>query len=228
MDAWRMIGAGALAALSGMAGWGLHDGAAPEASGPQGGMPAARPQRAAADASPLIAVSDDGRVTLRVEQQPLEWVLEQLAQQTGRPRAAAPLMAAGGPAPAAKECSEPAAPDALAAPPAAQLLQALRAGSEQQRFDGLMLAREAGVPLDDGTLRALFEGDTSEQVRMRAFETFVESRAGSPEETRRALESALSAADPAIQGQARALLQQMHDYERAEAAAGPPEPGAEP
>ena len=31
---------------------------------------------ASTDATPLIAVSGDGNVTLRVEQQPLEWVLE--------------------------------------------------------------------------------------------------------------------------------------------------------
>ena len=31
---------------------------------------------------PLIAVSSDGNVTLRVEQQPLEWVLEEIAKQS--------------------------------------------------------------------------------------------------------------------------------------------------
>jgi hypothetical protein len=33
--------------------------------------------------APFIAVSSDDNVTLRVEQQPLEWVLEQIAIQSG-------------------------------------------------------------------------------------------------------------------------------------------------
>lgn len=219
MDAWRVIGAFGLAAVSGTAGWLLHGGVAPEPAAPSGAAPAAARQRAGttvADGGSLIAVSDDGRVTLRVEQQPLEWVLEQLAQQTGRPQGLTAAVSRTASAPGAAQCAEPPAPELLTAPQTAQLIQAIRLGSEQQRLDGLMQAREAGVPLDDSTLRALFEADASEQVRLRAFETFLENRSGNTEETRRALESALYVPSAAIQSEARALLQQLQDYERAD------------
>lgn len=223
MEVRRVIAALGLATVSGAGGWLLHGGVATPVDAPRGptasGSTAARAAAPAAEA--LISVSDDGRVTLRVEQQPLEWVMEQLAQQTGRQLGASPaaLRSASAPAAAAPECAA-AAPDVLAPAQGAQLLQAIRQGSEQQRLEGLLQAREAGLPLDDATLRTLFETDASEQVRLRAFETYLEARSGSADDTRRALESALYVPSPAIQAEARALLQQLQDYERADAASG--------
>jgi hypothetical protein len=75
-----------LAALVGSAavGWSAHEAATPAVvpavvvAAPAPAKPNPVPE------PPLIAVASDGNVTLRVEQQPLEWVLEQIALQSGR------------------------------------------------------------------------------------------------------------------------------------------------
>src|SRR5688572_29027578 len=51
-------------------------------------QPPALPQPAVVrprTSAPLIAVARDGNVTLRVEQQPLQWVLDEIAAQAGWP-----------------------------------------------------------------------------------------------------------------------------------------------
>ena len=82
MDWFRAIGVLGLAGVSGSAGWLLNANTLPQAEVAQPRPAAAAPGATApqgADDKPLIMVASDGQVTLRVEQQPLEWVLEQLA-----------------------------------------------------------------------------------------------------------------------------------------------------
>jgi hypothetical protein len=225
MDWLRVFGTLGVVAASGSAGWWLHPAAPPAAEAARPGPAAPAPLRAwpgvqAADDKPLIVVASDGQVTLRVEQQPLEWVLEQIAEQSGLRHTVAALRAPAGAASGAltSACAVAPAPDLLPQPQVTQLLQAIRNGSEQERIDGLLQAREAAVPLADDTLRTLFETDASEQVRLRAFEAYLESRSGSVEETRSALQAAQYVPSAAIQAEARAQLQQLHDIERIDAA----------
>jgi hypothetical protein len=94
------------------------------ASRPLGAVVLARPRPAAvaldADQT-LIAVASDGRVTLRVEQQPLQWVLEQIAEQAQWPELAAAVGIDIGSSPGAHEptrAAASAAPTVPAAPTA--------------------------------------------------------------------------------------------------------------
>jgi hypothetical protein len=226
MNGLRVIAALGVVAVSGGSGWMLHAATTPPAADVVRPGPAPRvPLHASAgmqatDDKPVIIVASDGQVTLRVEQQPLEWVLEQIAQQSGLRHRVAALRAPAGAASAAQaaECPEAAAPELLPQQQVRQLLQAIRNGSEQERIDGLLQAREAAVPLPDDTLKTLFETDASEQVRLRAFEAYLESRSGNLDETRSALQAAQYVPNAAIQAEAKAQLQQLQDIERIDAA----------
>ena len=217
MDAWRISMVLSLALASGMAGWYVRGAdsptlaAMPPRAGPAPARQAAPP--ASTEAPPLIALAGDGNITLRVEQRPLEWVLEQIALQAGgspedllrRPAKASP--ATGVPANAA--CSTP----APTAPPD-DLLRAIERGDEASRHDGLLQARGLGLAVPDDTLKTLFETDASDRVRLLAFESWLEPRAGSADAMRNALESALYLPSAAIQQEAKRLLTQLHDVER--------------
>ena len=223
MDWLRVFGTLGVVAASGSAGWWLHPSAPPVTETARPGPAAPAPLRAspgvqAADDKPLIVVASDGQVTLRVEQQPLEWVLEQIAEQSELRHTVAALRAPAGAASGVETHACAAAPDLLPQPQVTQLLQAIRNGSELERIDGLLQAREAAVPLADDTLRTLFETDASEQVRLRAFEAYLEGRSGNVEELRSALQAAQYVPSAAIQAEAKAQLQQLHDIERIDAA----------
>lgn len=215
------------AVLSCATGWLMHSAAREPAvpARPSASLaaPAAAPAAAAStalDAGPLIVVASDGNVTLRVEQQPLEWVLEQIAAQsgwedvkqrarattTGAPIAAAPKRVVCGDAPI--ETPEQAQP----------LLRAIARGSEAERYDALLQARSMGVAVPDETLKSLFETDTSDRVRLLAFDNYVEPLTGSGEALRGVLQAALYVSDGAIQREAQRRLDELLESERTEAA----------
>jgi hypothetical protein len=188
--------------------------------------PAPTPDRAtrvsaqpSTDHEPLIAVASDGNVTLRVEQQPLEWVLEQIAAQSARAdvksRARPPAAADAG-----RPCSEAVACTQAAAPPvdAARLLQAIERGSEAERFEGLLRARSSGVTVPEQTLKSLYETDASEQVRVAAFEGYLELRID-PRDLRQTLETALYLPSAAILREAARRLEELREIERTDALA---------
>ena len=215
----------AAALLSGAAGWLMHapDPVPDRASGPLTPPRSSQPSAAATriDSGPLIAVFSDGNVTLRVEQQPLEWVLEQIAEQSGwadvKQRAGArtacgPALAA---APAPAVCAEA---SSLTPTQAKHLLGAIARGDEADRFDGLIQARTQGVPVPDDMLKSLFETDASERVRLLAFENYLEPRTGSVEATRSALQAALFVPNGAIQREAKRRLDELLESERIDAA----------
>jgi hypothetical protein len=135
----------------------------------------------AAPAPPLIAVSSDGQVTLRFEQQPLEWVLEQIALQTGygdlhervRPAGAAASASTGAtrvPPTHESMCTE--AP-VVAAADARRLFAAIERGSEDERFEGLLTAVSSSITVPDELLKSMFETDASERVRLVALERYL-------------------------------------------------------
>src|SRR5687768_5957887 len=72
----------ATALVAALAGWFAHPLAMPA---PEPAVQQPRPRPAGPDhSSPVILVSSDGSVTLRVEKRPLDWVLEQIAHERGR------------------------------------------------------------------------------------------------------------------------------------------------
>ncbi|WP_341887322.1 hypothetical protein [Variovorax sp. YR752] len=218
MNVLRITSHAAVAAIACLAGW-LMQPSAPETKAPPPVAPS--PQRTAqvVDTSePLIAVASDGNVTLRVEQQPLAWVLEQIAKQSGWSdvhKRATPdaVVADAADVPSVVPEVVPASPAQAEA-----LLQTIRNGSETDRFDGLLEARSQGVPVSDELLKSLFETDASERVRMTAFETYLESRSGSLGDMRTALTAALYVPDATIQREAKQRLDELAESERIDAA----------
>ena len=223
MTLQSITGYAATAVLSCGAGWLMT---APDRT-PDPPLAAARVAPASAvaprvDNGPLIAVSSDGNVTLRVEQQPLEWVLEQIAQQSGWADLQQRAGANGAPvaATAAAAASAPAVcADASILTPAqaAQLLQVIERGGETDRYDGLLQARSEGVSVPDSMLKWMFETDTSERVRLLAFENYLEPRTGSADATRSALQAALYVPNAAIQSEAKRRLEELLESERIDA-----------
>jgi len=166
----------------------------------------------------LIAVTDDGIATLRVEQQLLEWVLEEIAKQRGWPDLKQRTVAAK---PAdldtAAGQSDPSCPNPLAAAQATKLLKKIERGSELDRYDGLLQARSKGVSVPDDMLKTMFETDASERVRLLAFEGYLEARTGDADATRTALEAALYVPSSSLQGEAQRRLDEMVESERIDA-----------
>jgi hypothetical protein len=183
---------------------------------------AAAPAQPPHDGKPVIVIASDGNATLHVDQQPLEWVLEQIAQQSGwsdvRERAARTASAtSAAPAVPVAEAAVACA-DAPAPADAARVLQTIERGSDRERLDGLMQARDEQVTVPDGVLKSLYETDASDAVRLAAFETYLERHAGTAGAQRAALESALYVPSAAIQREARQRLDELEAAERADAA----------
>jgi hypothetical protein len=202
------------ALAAGLAGW-LLRGPGPQPTPPTPPAAVAAPAPAAQLlAPPVIAVSSDGQVTLRVEQQPLEWVLEQIAAQGGVVAldAAAPRALAMAPH-ATPGCTGTREPDVHAG----GVLQALQHGSAEHRFQGLLQARNQGVVLPAQTVKALYETDRSDAVRLLALETYLEPRSGDGPATREALEAALRLPNGAVQREARRRLDELAEMERMQA-----------
>ena len=222
----QFIAHAATAVAAATAGWFANEPSTPAAVAAQPSplqAVAARPT----SSTPLIAVASDGNVTLRVEQQPLQWVLDEIAVQAGWPElqrraspaavqvaASTPAAAPAGPAAASPTpmlaCSEAAARQV----DPARVLQAIESGSEADRFQGLMLARSADVPVNEATLKHLFENGGSERVEVAAFEAYLALRADRPDDLRAALEAALYAPTTTIRRDAAQRLHELREVER--------------
>lgn len=226
----------AVAAALGWAARGEHRPTHSPAPAAAAAAPARTPPatRQPGDDAPLIAVASDGRVTLRVEQQPLQWVLEQIAEQAQWPELAAAVgvdaaalsSARAGVAPTAPVAATPVATSSsthvapLACPPgpvpldASQVQRLLGSAVETERLEGLSQARLGGMRLDERTLRLLFEGDPSEHMRMAAFETYLANNADNPAALRAALQEAQHLPSARIRHDAQMRLDALHALER--------------
>lgn len=185
---------------------------------------------AAAQQSPLIAVADDGRVTLRLEQQPLDWVLEQIALQSGRSdvavlrarlaasaaRPAASTAEAGEP-PEAVQAADPSCPPATFAADPASLLQAIQYGPEADRAAALLHARSQGIAVPETLLRTLLETAVPEQLRVAALEVWLDRRIDDSAAQRALLEAALLIPSPLVQQEARQRLDDLDEMARLDA-----------
>lgn len=218
----HIAGLAASAALGWLAGWQMQPAPSPTAPARATAV-AAGPAAAAqsvADASPQIIIASDGNATIHVEQQPLAWVLEQIAKHSGWSDVharATPADASGVPSGSAEPVAE--VITVTEAPrDEAQVLQAIARGSEADRFDGLMAARSSGVALAGDLLKTVFESDASERVRLAAFETYLEGLSGDGSAMRAALSAALYVPNAAIQREARERLDELDSSERIDAA----------
>jgi len=220
----------ATALVSVAAGWSLQS--APTAPQPATATVAAATTRAAglaaaqqvaqSDAKPQIVVSSDGNVTLHVEQQPLEWVLEQIARQSGwrDVKARAGIGASGATVMPTATAADTACPEApvLTSAQSEHLLQAIQRGSEPDRYQSLIRARSDGANVPDELLKQLYETDASERVRLTAFEAYLEPRSADSAVLRGVLQAALYVPNAAIQHEARKRLDELAESERMDAA----------
>ncbi|WP_157271438.1 hypothetical protein [Azohydromonas aeria] len=211
------------AVLSAVLGWTVHAWQAPQPAA----APAVRDTGASAaqPLTPAVVVSSDGLASLHVERMPVEWVLAQIARQ--HPKGALlPSPAGSRPAPAATAGTraQPAfvpecAATAYASPAQAErLLQRVRLGTEEDRAQGLLQARDLGLTVPAATLKTLFETDASERVRLLAFEQYLEATSGDTSAVREALQAALYVPSAAIQREAQRRLDELTQGERIDAA----------
>jgi hypothetical protein len=175
---------------------------------------------------PLIAVSSDGQVTLRVEQQPLEWVLEQIALQSGdthlreraRPaEAGAATRAAADPAVRSDAAKvEAVCTEAQVVSPGEveRALGEIQRGTERERFEGLLTVGASGIQVPEAMLKTLFETDASDRVRLAAFERYVEPLGGDPTALRDVLEAARYVPNAAVQAEAQRRLDELIEASR--------------
>ena len=178
--------------------------------------PAPKPV-ARTESGPLIAVATDGRVTLHVDQQPLQWVLEEIERQAGdRPGGrslATPAVPAAKPSTTVATAPARAAAPVAAPPPApasgADTLGTILRGSEPQRYDALVLAIGAGGGVPESVLQTLYETDGSPRVRLTAFEAALEAHAGDVAALRGALEAAQRLPDPVVRQDASRRLEEL-------------------
>ena len=204
------VGTLALVALSGTAGWMLHGWTQPEppvtATAPPAEKEAPRASLLAFPAAGSEAEADrvelhpDGSASIQVRQRPPAWVLAELCRQGARGLAG---------------CGPATAPVAAApASGAARALNGLKDPREQARLQALAQARDEGQALPEGTLQALMASDPSEQVRMEAFDDYIQGHSGSMAEMRAALDAVRRLPDPALQARAREQLDELEDAYR--------------
>ncbi|MBP6776053.1 MAG: hypothetical protein KA151_02255 [Piscinibacter sp.] len=214
----------AVLAVAAGTGWFARDPApvAPDTR-PSSIRPTAAPTASAAPTGqPLIVVSTDGLVTLRVEQQPLDWVLEQIALQAGygdlrervRPAGAAASASTGAPLVASTRERLCAESPAVAPAEARRLFTTIERGSEAERFEGLLAAVSSSITVPDALLKSRLETDASDRVRRVALELYLEPRSGEPAALRTALEAAMYVPNAAVQQEARRRLDELMESAR--------------
>lgn len=224
MNALAILARVAALALAAVAGWSARS-PAPVVPAPQPPLvrsaaePTSHPS-AVPFSPPLVAVSTDGLVTLRIEQQPLDWVLEQIALQTGygdlRERVRPAVASAGAPIQASTHESTCLEAPAVAAPDLRRLVAAIERGGEAERFEGLLTSVSSGLAVPDELLKSMFETDASERVRLLALERYLEPRGGDPAALRAALEAAQQVPSAVIQHEARRRLDELTESQRPE------------
>ena len=223
----QLIAHATTAVVAAAAGWLAHEPTPPPAITAQQPAPTQATVAKPTSSTPLISVATHGNVTLRVEQQPLQWVLDEIAVQAGWPdlhRRACPAAvqaAANVPVTPPAHPADAGQTPVLACPESAarqvdpvRVLQAIESGTEAERFQGLMLARSADVPVTEATLKHLFETGGSERVEMAAFEAYLALRADHPAELRAALEAARYAPTTTIRRDAAQRLAELREVER--------------
>lgn len=155
--------------------------------------------------APTIAVTPDGKVTLHVDGEPLNWVLAEIDRQAGHPVAAAMERT-----PAPRLSSAAMEPSCVAAhAPASQDVAArVMRGTETERYDTLVQGQNSGAVSAD-MLRTLYQSDASPRVRLLAFEYAQEGTEGDPAARRAELEAARLLPDAVVAQEAGRRLEAL-------------------
>ena len=98
----------------------------------------------------------------------------------------------------------------------ARLLSSISEGGETARYEALAHARSLGLVVPDHLLKALFEYDPSDRVRLLAFENYLEPRSGDYGEMRKTLQAALDVPSAALHAE---VTRRLADLDRLEAGA---------
>lgn len=231
MTASRILTLVATVALSGATGWVLNDqwrktgenAAQPVAEVSKSTIPApsATPSSGPAQTQPAVTLFGDGTMTVNFQHRTMQWLVDEIARQNGgQVLAPAPVQDAAEQAalnrPKSAACKDSSAlqSEACEKEQELQTLQAIREGDEKARYEGLQTARSHGLPVPQETLKALYQTDTSERVRLLAFQQYVDvvQEAGI-DETRATLQAALSSPSAAIQTEAKRLLDELEESE---------------
>ena len=240
MVASRLISWAATVLVSGTAGWVLNEQwpktsdsvplpdaefSASTAPAPDSSAPSATPGAAAMRMPPPVQLFADGTVTVNVQNRPVQWVLDEITRlgglQVGLPES--PVQEApeqptlNAPQFAACKDSPGLEFEACQEEQARQSLRAISEGDEKARYESLAMAGAIGLSVPQETLKTLYETDTSERVRLLAFEQYINgTQATGIEETRAALQAAIYAPSPGIQVEAKKLLHELEESEAEE------------
>ena len=167
-----------------------------------------------AQAERPVTLYGDGTVTVNVQNRPLKWLLEEIARQIPLrdPAHASVQNAMAKSAPVGNDGtgSETGTLEQRRALQTLQTLLAIREGDEKARYEGLLTAGSFGLPIAPETLKALYETDSSERIRLLAFQQYLDvTQSASLEETRTTLQLALRSTSPAVQTEAQRLLDEI-------------------
>jgi len=157
--------------------------------------------------APTIAVAPDGKVTLHVDGEPLEWVLAEIDRQAGH---AVAFVADHAESPRRISAATPTdRPCSVAQSPQAQdVVARVMRGTETERYDTLVQARSGGA-VSEEMLRTLYQTDASPRVRLLAFEYAQEATEGDPGGRRTELEAARLLPDAVVAQEAARRLEAL-------------------
>jgi hypothetical protein len=201
-----------------------------ESSASSVSAPSPMPGSGSALAQYAVTLFDDGTVTVNVQKRSLKWLLEEIARQV-RARGSAPASvqdAAARPATVGNEASVSEAE----ARKQDQMLQMLlrvatiREGDEKARYEALLKASSYGQEVPPETLKSIYETDTSERVRLLAFQQYLDgTQSASLEQTRATLQDALGSTSETVRTEAQRLLDELAASEADRARALPQQYG---
>jgi len=191
----------------GWAGWaGARMGATGAAAGRAHDASSAAPAPHTLFASaPTIALAPDGKVTLHVEGEPLQWVLAEIDRQAGQAVAAA---ADHADSPRRIGAATEAACSVARSPETQDVVARVMRGTEAERYDTLVQARSGGA-ISEEMLRTLYQSDASPRVRLLAFEYAQEATEGDPGARRTELEAARLLPDAVVAQEAARRIEAL-------------------
>jgi hypothetical protein len=161
--------------------------------------------------APTIAVAPDGKVTLHVDGEPLNWVLAEIDRQAGHTVASAAEhadRAEHADTPRRIGAATGAACSVAQSPEAQDVVARVMRGTETERYDTLVQARSGGA-VSEEMLRTLYQSDASSRVRLLAFEYAQEATEGDPGARRTELEAARLLPDAVVAQEAGRRLEAM-------------------